>query len=81
MGIKGSRHRCLDYRAYQRNLPRSPLRPGDTVLAGGEPAVAVSKNYLKATWVVRFADGRCGTYPESALTLHTGCGNHTDHEP
>jgi len=77
---KGSRHRCGDYATYQRNLPRSPLRPGDTVLADGEPAVAVRKNYLTSEWVVRHADGRCVTHPESALVLHTGCGNHTDHE-
>jgi hypothetical protein len=80
MSFKGSRHRIGDYTAYQRNLPRSPIRPGDTVLANGEQAVAVSKNYLKATWAVRFADGRCVTFPESALTPHTGCGNHTDHD-
>jgi hypothetical protein len=44
--MKGSRHRIGDFPTYQRNLPRSPLRPGDPVLAGGEPAVAVTKNYL-----------------------------------
>lgn len=66
--MKGSRHRIGDYTAYQRNLPRSPIRPGDTVIANGEQAVAVSKNYLKSTWVVRFTADRCDTFPESELT-------------
>ena len=71
MSFKGSRHRIGDYTAYQSNLPRSPIRSGDTVTVNGEQAVAVSKNYLKSTWVVRFPDDRCDSFPESTLILDT----------
>ena len=72
MSFKGSRHRIGDYTAYQRNLPHSPIRSGDTVIANGKQAVAVSKNYLKSTWVVRFADDQCDSFPESTLIPDTG---------
>jgi hypothetical protein len=54
---KGSRHRIGDFPTYQKNLPRSAVRPGDTVIVDGRIGHAIRKDYLASTWAVEFPDG------------------------
>ena len=66
--MKGSRHRCLDYRAYQNNYPVPQVRPLDRVVTeDGRTGTALKKNYHTSEWEVMFPAG-AEIVAESQLT-------------